>query len=429
MSFVYDNTALPTKATLNAVPGGADVSKYWRAEDANAFRSATYDVRSAILAGKLHGFESSVEQPSAAGAEKFLWLRSSDEHLIFYDGSDDWDLSQVVRDRMFAVSDAGQGTVLTALTLRRTTSHIAHAIAGIGVALLLQAEDDAGNVQDAGEVAAVLGMPDEGSELGYIRLRAMNGSGAFGEAARLWGNQRIGVNVTTEPSGYVHVVRSANVPALYLDQGDRSGEKLIDVVGMGANSTGLAFAYGTGSYDLAHDTYAVRATGRPARFQVGGSIGSSPAYRFEMSSVTDKVVMSVEGLAGHSVNLHDWKVDGSVKASVDKDGGLLTAARLQTAKAADVASASTLTLGLGNYASVTGTTTINHVTTTGWQAGSVIVLRFDDTITVTHNAGSPPVNTAALLLAGSVNFSADTDHVLALIFDGTFWREFARTVA
>lgn len=104
-------------------------------------------------------------------------------------------------------------------------------------------------------------------------------------------------------------------------------------------------------------------------------------------------------------------------------------ARFEFAKGADVASAGTVTLGAdGNYFHITGTTTINYITVTNWQAGSVIILKFGGSLTVTHNAGSVPANTAAILLAGAANLSATADDTLTLVYDGTTWREVARTV-
>jgi hypothetical protein len=103
--------------------------------------------------------------------------------------------------------------------------------------------------------------------------------------------------------------------------------------------------------------------------------------------------------------------------------------RLQCAKGSDVASAGTLTLGAGgNSFDITGTTTINYITTTGWQTGSFVILQFDASVTVAHNTGSVPGSTAALLLSGAANFSATAGDTLMLWYDGTNWREVSRTV-
>ena len=102
--------------------------------------------------------------------------------------------------------------------------------------------------------------------------------------------------------------------------------------------------------------------------------------------------------------------------------------RLQAHKGADVASADEITLGTdGNYFDITGTTTINHINNAGWQNGSVVVLQFDASVTVTHNAGSPTGSEASILLSGASNFSATANDTLMLVYDGTTFREVART--
>lgn len=55
-------------------------------------------------------------------------------------------------------------------------------------------------------------------------------------------------------------------------------------------------------------------------------------------------------------------------------------------KGADVASATNLTLGDGNYFDITGTTTVTGIATKG--TGTVIKLHFDGVLTLTHNAST-----------------------------------------
>ena len=98
-------------------------------------------------------------------------------------------------------------------------------------------------------------------------------------------------------------------------------------------------------------------------------------------------------------------------------------------KGADVASADEITLGNdGDYFDITGTTTIGHVNKTGWPAGARVILQFDASVTVTHNAGSPTGTEASILLSGAGDFSATADDTLMLVYDGTTWREVSRTV-
>lgn len=127
--------------------------------------------------------------------------------------------------------------------------------------------------------------------------------------------------------------------------------------------------------------------------------------------------------------LGDTNVDLNISTAGSGEINLLkttvASGRLQENKGADVASGGTMTLGDdGNYFDVTGGVTINFITTTGWQSGSVIRLQFDASTTVTNGAASPPVNTANLTLTG--NFNAAIGNVLTLVFDVDTWRETSR---
>lgn len=101
--------------------------------------------------------------------------------------------------------------------------------------------------------------------------------------------------------------------------------------------------------------------------------------------------------------------------------------RAQGNKGSDIVSAGTITLTQGNLVVITGTTTINYITTTGWKPGSMICLEFiAGPITLNHNTSSVPANTAALFLNSNSNFSFKAGSVLTVIYDGTYWREIAR---
>jgi hypothetical protein len=98
------------------------------------------------------------------------------------------------------------------------------------------------------------------------------------------------------------------------------------------------------------------------------------------------------------------------------------------AKGANVASASTITLGDATYFYITGITAIKYITTNGRAAGEKVTLQFDASVTVTHYAATVPDGTAAILLAGAANFSATVNDTLTLVYDGAYWRECCRTV-
>jgi lysophospholipase L1-like esterase len=113
---------------------------------------------------------------------------------------------------------------------------------------------------------------------------------------------------------------------------------------------------------------------------------------------------------------------------IDRQKITVGSARFQTKTGANVASAGDLTLGNdGNVFTITGTTTINAITTTNWQAGSEIILIFSDNVTVKNNT-SGGANTAVMKLLGGVDFSATADDVLTLIYTGSSWVEKSRSV-
>ena len=99
-------------------------------------------------------------------------------------------------------------------------------------------------------------------------------------------------------------------------------------------------------------------------------------------------------------------------------------ARWQLRLGTTAASANNLTLPTdGNAFFVSGTTTINTINTSGWIAGSQIVLIFQDTLTVTNNGSG---TYAPVYLSKTENFVTQANTVLQMIFDGTVWQEMSR---
>lgn len=103
---------------------------------------------------------------------------------------------------------------------------------------------------------------------------------------------------------------------------------------------------------------------------------------------------------------------------------------LQQAQGSNVTAANNLALGTtGNYFQVDGATQVNLLSSTNWQGGSVITLKFNSNPTVKHNQG---VSGAfkPVLLAGAADFVASANDTLTLRYDGTdaVWYEQARAV-
>lgn len=93
------------------------------------------------------------------------------------------------------------------------------------------------------------------------------------------------------------------------------------------------------------------------------------------------------------------------------------------------AAANDLTLPItGNLDSISGNTQINAITTTDWQSGSVVRLFFGGTPLVKNNT-TGGAGTAPIRLSGGVDFTAGAGDILTLVYEGTYWRESARSIA
>jgi hypothetical protein len=94
---------------------------------------------------------------------------------------------------------------------------------------------------------------------------------------------------------------------------------------------------------------------------------------------------------------------------------------LYQSKGADVASATTLAIGTdGNYFNVTGSTTVQAVTAR--QAGTIITLRFNSSLTVTNGSG--------ITLIPASNWVAPAGAMLTLVSHASGdWREISRATS
>jgi hypothetical protein len=107
----------------------------------------------------------------------------------------------------------------------------------------------------------------------------------------------------------------------------------------------------------------------------------------------------------------------------------MSGGRFELGSGVAIASANNLVTGSdGNQFSVTGSTQINAITTTNWQSGSHLELIFTGTPTLKNNTAGG-VNTAPMLLAGSIDYTAAAGDLIGFSFDGTVWHETNRKLA
>lgn len=117
--------------------------------------------------------------------------------------------------------------------------------------------------------------------------------------------------------------------------------------------------------------------------------------------------------------------NNTLRFTVAASGHTHFANRLEETQAT-VASANNLTLTTANHFLITGTTQINAITTTDWQAGAVISLQFQGILTVKNNTAGGG-GTAVLRLSGAADFVTSALDTLTLKYDGTQWVELARS--
>lgn len=98
----------------------------------------------------------------------------------------------------------------------------------------------------------------------------------------------------------------------------------------------------------------------------------------------------------------------------------------------DVASASTIALPTnGNTFELTGTTTVNLITSTGWRDGAKVTLVCNENVTINHGTATSGSD-VTILLSGAANFGCTANDTLTLVLssttaNGQAWREVSRT--
>lgn len=87
-----------------------------------------------------------------------------------------------------------------------------------------------------------------------------------------------------------------------------------------------------------------------------------------------------------------------------------------------VTAANDTTLGLGTKFEITGTTTINGFSTSGFRAGHNIEILAAASFTMKHNT-APSAGFAKLFLVGAVDVACAVNDTIRFMYDGTFWRQ------
>lgn len=218
----------------------------------------------------------------------------------------------------------------------------------------------------------------------------------------------------------------------------------------------------SGGFQLSKEDGAATAADRFSGATLSATAGQNVVLRYNGSTSRWDVLASPSlQPAGSAVTLGELQfgyfqqqlvtspgISGSTACTLDgfdtlSIGALQLAARIQqklgssTASANDITFAghdtghagSTASSGGGNTYPITGTTTINRLDTSGWQAGSVVTLSFGGALTVAHHGAVASGTLYPLNLNGGINFVAAAGDTLTLVFDGSYWTETARRAA
>lgn len=255
----------------------------------------------------------------------------------------------------------------------------------------------------------------------------------------LYGNASGGTNTNFGVFGNASATGSANAFGVYgktthtVGAGVQ-GESTVGVGLSGLVTTGVPLKL----QDNTTTTNAVESVIEINHFTSGtaaNGFGGSIEFTTETSTSTgvSNTLSSLWTNATHASRSSRFSISG-VNATVTNDiiyfdGNKSTVfnGRYQGKKGADVASTTSLTLGYdGNLFHITGTTQINAITTTDWQAGSEVTLIFDGSLTVKNNTAGG-AGTAVILLASGADFGATANDVLKLVYDGTSWFEVSRS--
>lgn len=119
-----------------------------------------------------------------------------------------------------------------------------------------------------------------------------------------------------------------------------------------------------------------------------------------------------------------FTADGGINSgNLIANGKIALTKRFVGAQGANVASASSITLGDGNYFYLTGTTKVNNIDVTAWNSGSEVTVKIIGGLTLGDKSGG----SGQLELAGSIDYPAPIGALITFILDGTIWNEKCRS--
>lgn len=103
-------------------------------------------------------------------------------------------------------------------------------------------------------------------------------------------------------------------------------------------------------------------------------------------------------------------------------GPVTMSGRFKMTQGIDVASATNITLGDGNYFDITGAVEVQRILGTNWTAGSVVILQTDANPNIKHNVAAGG-GYYGFQLSGGGDLLMAAGQTLMVVFDGAWWRQ------
>jgi hypothetical protein len=138
----------------------------------------------------------------------------------------------------------------------------------------------------------------------------------------------------------------------------------------------------------------------------GGGGGGGTGDVAGPASSTDNAVARFDGVGGKTLQNSTLVVSDA--------GNVTFPGRILGKKGPDVASDANVTLGNGNYFTITGTTAIDTINSSGWTSGSLVTLRFTASLTLRHDQIGDFVG---LMLASGAHLAVGANDIVVLLWD------------
>lgn len=250
---------------------------------------------------------------------------------------------------------------------------------------------------------------------------------------------------TTLPNSVFHVFKS--VSDFRFSEGQSSVTPTFSIINTGGSGKAAALLAGTGGAGFAYDsngTFAILSETKSAITNNTSGSGTTqmiittaslfgfgttgPEKKLDINSATGACLqLTYNDNNGSAANKVTFDVSSSGDLTVAPSGSdaSFTGRLASTATTATLAAAATTIAETANVMTITGDAGANTIATiTGGLSGQILTLIFTDALVTITDDATGNANTVNL----SAAFTSTANDTLTLVFNGTSWREVARSV-